>query len=180
MSVAVHRCSSDIHPCRRGKSLVRSRENGYFGRLITVIPSTPRPNGFGRESTAMKPEMVSSASWRRSKTVTRNGRRASPRMRGTSRLTARTSGIRRCIENPPGMSKLRLHATRLRTSLSTAPAITPVNRNGCLSTGSSSPSVVFGFLDVMPKPPCFTIRNGSRSTYATRMMSRLTSLLTPF
>ena len=28
------------------------------------------------------------------------------------------------------MSKLRLHATRLRTSLSTAPAITPVNRNG--------------------------------------------------
>ena len=33
------------------------------------------------------------------------------------------------IENQPGMSKLRLHATRLRTSLSTAPATTPVNRN---------------------------------------------------
>ena len=32
-------------------------------------------------------------------------------------------------ENQPGMSKLRLHATRLHTSLSTAPATTPVNRN---------------------------------------------------
>ena len=34
-----------------------------------------------------------------------------------------------CIENQPGMAKLRFYATRLRTSVSTAPAITPVNRN---------------------------------------------------
>jgi hypothetical protein len=33
------------------------------------------------------------------------------------------------IENQPGMSRLRRHTTRLRTSLSTAPPITPVNRN---------------------------------------------------
>ena len=60
-----------------------------------------------------------------------DGRRASPRMRGTSRLTARTSGIRRCaLKTHPVCPILRLHATRLRTSLSTAPAITPVNRNG--------------------------------------------------
>ena len=45
--------------------------------------------------------IVPSASWRRSKTVTRNGRRTSPRRRGTSRLTAGTSGVR-CLasENP--------------------------------------------------------------------------------
>ena len=36
------------------------------------------------------------------------------------------------IENQRGMSKLRLHAARLRTSLSTAPATTPVNRNAVL------------------------------------------------
>ena len=44
--------------------------------------------------------IVPSASWRRSKTVTRNGRRTSPRRRGTSRLTAGTSGVRCAIENP--------------------------------------------------------------------------------
>ena len=37
--------------------------------------------------------IVPSASWRRSKTVTRNGRRTSPRRRGTSRLTAGTSRL---------------------------------------------------------------------------------------
>ena len=42
------------------------------------------------------------------------------------------------IENQPGMSKLRLHATRLRTSLSTAPATTPVNRNGLVFICHSS------------------------------------------
>src|SRR5208337_18724 len=40
--------------------------------------------------------IVSSASWCRLKTVTRYGRRTSPRRRGTSRLTAQTSGVRCC------------------------------------------------------------------------------------
>ena len=40
--------------------------------------------------------IVSSASWRRLKTVTRYGRRTSPRRLGTSRLTAQTSGVRCC------------------------------------------------------------------------------------
>src|SRR5208337_2351455 len=40
--------------------------------------------------------IVSSASWCRLKTVTRYGRRTSPRRRGTSRLSAQTSGVRCC------------------------------------------------------------------------------------
>ena len=53
--------------------------------------------------------IVPSASWRRSKTVTRNGRRTSPRRRGTSRLTAGTSGVRCCASKTPvGISRLYL------------------------------------------------------------------------
>ena len=60
--------------------------------------------------------IVPSASWRRSKTVTRNGRRTSPRRRGTSRLTAGTSGVRCCASKTPvGISRLYLCAARRHT-----------------------------------------------------------------
>ena len=61
------------------------------------------------------------------------------------------------IENQPGMSKLRLHATRLRTSLSTAPATTPVNRNVSARQSRQSQKVSFPF----PTPHHCRPRRGS-------------------
>src|SRR5208337_2712140 len=59
--------------------------------------------------------IVSSASWCRLKTVTRYGRRTSPRRRGTSRLSAQTSGVRCCALKtnpvcPNSVSMLRGYA----------------------------------------------------------------------
>ena len=63
----------------------------HYSHSVDCKAERVRPGKYGNDT-----PIVSSASWRRSKTVTRNGRRASPRRRGTSRLTARTSGVRCC------------------------------------------------------------------------------------
>ena len=53
--VAVHRCSCGYPPPSQGEEPCAKSRKRLLWRLITVIPSTARPNGFGRESTAMTP-----------------------------------------------------------------------------------------------------------------------------
>ena len=67
----------------------------HYSHSVDCKAERVRPGKYGNDT-----PIVSSASWRRSKTVTRNGRRASPRRRGTSRLTARTFGVR-CSHRKP-------------------------------------------------------------------------------
>ena len=55
--VAVHRCSCGYPPPSQGEEPCAKSRKRLLWRLITVIPSTARPNGFGRESTAMTPRL---------------------------------------------------------------------------------------------------------------------------
>ena len=56
-AVAVHRCSCGYPPPSQGEEPCAKSRKRLLWRLITVIPSTARPNGFGRESTAMTPRL---------------------------------------------------------------------------------------------------------------------------
>ena len=114
--VGVHRCSCGYPPSPRGGPAL-------WETLKVATFAIPQSHSVDCKAERVRPGMcgndtpiVPSASWRRSKTVTRNGRRASPRRRGTSRLTAGTSGVRCCASKTPvGISRLYLCAARRHT-----------------------------------------------------------------
>ena len=114
--VGVHRCSCGYPPSPRGgPALWETLKVATFAipqsHSVDCKAERVRPGRCGNDT-----PIVPSASWRRSKTVTRNGRRTSPRRRGTSRLTAGTSGIRCCASKTPvGISRLYLCAARRHT-----------------------------------------------------------------
>jgi len=114
--VGVHRCSCGYPPSPRGgPALWETLKVATFAipqsHSVDCKAERVRPGRCGNDT-----PIVPSASWRRSKTVTRNGRRTSPRRRGTSRLTAGTSGVRCCASKTPvGISRLYLCAARRHT-----------------------------------------------------------------
>ena len=114
--VGVHRCSCGYPPSpREGPALWETLKVATFAipqsHSVDCKAERVRPGRCGNDT-----PIVPSASWRRSKTVTRNGRRTSPRRRGTSRLTAGTSGVRCCASKTPvGISRLYLCAARRHT-----------------------------------------------------------------
>ena len=116
VNVGVHRCSCGYPPSPRGGPAL-------WETLKVATFAIPQSHSVDCNAERVRPGMcgndtpiVPSASWRRSKTVTRNGRRASPRRRGTSRLTAGTSGVRCCASKTPvGISRLYLCAARRHT-----------------------------------------------------------------
>jgi len=57
IAVAVHRCSCGYPPPSQGEEPCAKSRKRLLWQFITVIPSTARPNGFGRESTAMTPRL---------------------------------------------------------------------------------------------------------------------------
>ena len=102
--VGVHRCSCGYPPSPRGgPALWETLKVATFAipqsHSVDCKAERVRPGRCGNDT-----PIVPSASWRRSKTVTRNGRRTSPRRRGTSRLTAGTSGVRCSHPKPPLVS----------------------------------------------------------------------------
>ena len=105
--VGVHRCSCGYPPSPRGgPTLWETLKVATFAipqsHSVNCKAERVRPGKCGNDT-----PIVPSASWRRSKTVTRNGRRTSPRRRGTSRLTAGTSGVRCCASKTlVGISRL--------------------------------------------------------------------------
>ena len=115
-TVGVHRCSCGYPPSPRGgPALWETLKVATFAipqsHSVDCKAERVRPGRCGNDT-----PIVPSASWRRSKTVTRNGRRTSPRRRGTSRLTAGTSGVRCCASKTPvGISRLYLCAARRHT-----------------------------------------------------------------